>query len=212
MNRDCTLYEIHLAAYAGGDLPEPEYGAVSSHLSWCDACRAELVREYELRDLLGELPVVACPDRVSERLFATLGLDRDVPNPAPRPRRAPVFGRPPVGPLANGLMAAGLMAAVLLAALFLPGRLGRPDGPGPQASANVPATVYSDAEIAQARHDLIASLTMAAEVLDRSREQTMNDVFGNRLPGAVSGSLRPHAPDAQVPNRAPGASPSGGNG
>jgi hypothetical protein len=46
-------------------------------------------------------------------------------------------------------------------------------------------------EIAAARQDLIRTVTLTARVLDRAGRSTIADVFSERLPAMVAGSLRP---------------------
>ncbi len=62
------------------------------------------------------------------------------------------------------------------------------------------------------RREVIATLVLAADILDRSRDKTVVDVFGARLPRAISESLRPHATDAQNSTGNPNATHTGGNG
>ena len=196
MMRDCDFYEIHLAAYAAGDMADGERELLTAHLDTCDACRAELAREMDLRLLLGELPAARCPDAVSRSLHEIL--DLDAPQVAADDRRSAWAW---IGP-------AGVVAAALVALLLVPGlRDGAP--PTPQAAQEA----YSEAEVAQARREVLAVLALTADVLDRSSGRTMSNVFGDRLPEAVSGSLRsPHAPDAHTPNSAHSASDNGGQG
>ncbi|MCB1183978.1 zf-HC2 domain-containing protein [bacterium] len=196
MMRDCEFYEIHLADYAAGELPRDRREALEAHLSACGGCREELAREIDLRTVLGSLPVAPCPDAVTRGLAALLPLDI----PADRGRGAP---RPWLRLATSGLVAAALALFVLVPAL----RDGRP------AAAPAGHGAYTQAEVDQARRDVINVLALTAGVLDRSRTRTMTEVFGDRLPGAVSGSLRsPHAPDAHTPNGANGASDTGGQG
>jgi len=197
--QNCTLYELKLADYAAGDLQQPDLGVVDTHLEICADCRAELAREMELRTVLGEMPTVACPDSVTQ-FFGDL-LESDV-QPSVQHNRANWW---PAG--------LGLIAAALLAVLMVPGLLTGP--PQPQQVATNDSDIslgFSAAEIAQARHDVIATLAMAAEILDRSRDNTVVNVFGSRLPEAITGSLRPLASDAQKTTNDPNQTHNGGNG
>lgn len=195
---DCTLYDIQLTAYAAGELTEPDLGAVESHLKRCADCRAELAREKELRDLLGGLPTADCPDTVTHFLKGAVPSDEDKSSE----RR---FGWWPAG--------LGMIAAALLAVLLIPGLLNNPDQTDDLlAQAQIDAHEYTAAEISQARRDVIATLALAADVLERSRENTVVDVFGARLPRVINGSLRSPISDAQGTTDNHKTAPTGGNG
>lgn len=177
MNRDCNFFAGLLAEYASGSLPPEARRTVEVHLAGCAACRAELAREEELRAVLGSLPLVSCPPAVS-RLKS-------------RPTRWSRFSRWYLG--------GGLAAAVLMAGLFVPGI--RHSSSPPQSPA------YTAAEVDQARHDVLATIALTAEVLESSRLQTVHNIFSRRLPQAVAGSLTPL--DHQSP---PTPNATGGNG
>ena len=193
---DCTLYDIQLADYSAGELREPDLGAVESHLAQCANCRAELAREIELRQVLSGLPQVNCPQRVTTTLHESLA---QVETRTAFTRRWSV-GLP--------LVAATLLAVLLVRALWQ-----EPNAPVPNAvpTADV-AAQYTAAEIDQARREVIASLVLAADILDRSRDKTVVDVFGARLPRAISQSLVPRSSDAQNSTINTNAAHTGGNG
>ncbi len=189
--RDCAQYEIQLTAYAAAEMTGPDHRGLKNHLSRCADCRAELAREVELRTVLAGLPPARCPESVSHYLQDTLDL-----NGQPSSARANWW---PAG--------LGLVAATLLAVLLVPGLLN-----GPLTPAQVAAPEFTAAEIAQARHDVVATLTLAADVMNRSRNKTVVEVFGAHLPRAISGSLRPQGSDAHILNNPTDEPPTGGNG
>jgi len=195
---DCTLYDIQLAAYAAGELSEPELGAVESHLARCAECRDELAREIDMRTMLAGLPQVPCPQRVSVAVYDTLARTQT---------------ETMVGPWRRWSLGPALVAATLLAVLLVPTMWQKTSPPDPTV-ANVGAGTpqFTTAEIKQARREVIATLVLAADILDRSRDKTVVDVFGARLPRAISESLRPHATDAQNSTHNPNAPHTGGNG
>lgn len=193
---DCTLYDIQLTDYAAGELAEPDLGAVKKHLERCADCRAELAREVELRSLLGGLPTAECPDTVTNFLHDALPLDAG-------DSTGRSFGWWPAG--------MGLVAAALLAVLLIPGLMG--DNAGTERLvAQAETHEFTAEEISQARHDVIATLALAADVLERSRENTVADVFGARLPRIINDSLRSPASDAQGKTDNTKTAPTGGNG
>ena len=160
-------------------------------MSLCDETRLQLT-EYAAGDLpAAEAAAVAkhldgCPAcrrelGTEQALRATLG-SLPVASCPPgigdfRPTAAPVRRRSPL-PWGVGFAAAAGRAAVLLG-----GFLDRE-----------PAAEFSAAEIAAARHDVIYTLGLAADVIERSQRETVVDVFGDKLPRAVTGSLKMKSP------------------
>ena len=201
MNLHCANCGPELASWAAGELEPGLREAVAAHLADCPACRRELERELALRATLAGLPAAACPPQVSERVQAAIAAEQA------RTRR----GRLRLA--TTGALAAAALAAALL---LRPGaeRPGAPvpaaHGPaGPPVAATSPARPapaafdpvahaaamqaagYTPEQVAAARRDLIRTVALAATVLDRTGRQTISDVFSERLPAAVAGSLRP---------------------
>jgi anti-sigma factor RsiW len=202
--QDCTQFEIQLTAFAAGELPAAEVVAVADHLAFCASCRAELRREQKLRLVLQDLPMVACPDRV------TRAVQRQVAVPEPKRRTAGPARRPGLRRWPAGL---GLVAAALVVALLGTGLRQRTSVPLPgEAATVVPARIYTPAEITQARREAAAVLRLTANVLDRSRDRTVVDVFGSRLPRAIGDALLPAAHQSPTTDQQPHATIPGGNG
>ena len=201
MNIHCVNCGPELAAWAAGELEPGLREAVAAHLADCPACRRELDRELALRATLAGLPTATCPAAVSDRVLAAIAGEQA------RARR----GRLRLA--ATGALAAAALAAALL---LRPGGE-RPDGAGPVAgnpverpavetrpprpapapfdpvahASAMKAAGYTPEQVAAARRDLIRTVALAATVLDRTGRQTFSDVFSERLPAAVAGSLRP---------------------
>lgn len=199
MNINCANCGPELAPWAAGELEPGLRDAVAAHLADCPACRLELDRELALRATLAGLPAASCPPAVSERVQAAIAAGQ---------RRAR-HGR--LRLVAGG----GLAAATLAAALLLrPGAGPQVPAPvavlesAPAAAATAPRPVpvpvdpvahaaaiaaagYTPEQVAAARRDLIRTVALAAGVLDRTGRATISDVFSERLPAAVAGSLRP---------------------
>jgi len=202
--KDCSKHLLQLSAYASEELSERERQELSNHLAQCADCCEELDRERELRQRLSGLPQVACPDHVFEAIMAAT---TEEPKAAEFPSRQ------------NSWWSWGAVAAAaVVAVLFLPGLTGVLVNDQPEQNVAI-TDEFSAEEIAQAKLDIIATLTMAADVVARSGENTMSDVFGNRLPKSLSGSLiqkrAPHRTDAQSDvqdNNNPNASHLGGKG
>lgn len=170
MRTRCADIELELAGFAAGELDEPTADAVARHVVACAGCRDELSHELALRRTLADLPRVPAPR----------GLDLRPPAAAPRRRRRPaVFAA-----------AATLAAAVVLAVVLGDSpRSGRPTAPE--------AAGYDAAQIAAARRDAAYGLVLAARILERSEKRTVADVFGHRLPRAVTESLRADPPSPE---------------
>jgi anti-sigma factor RsiW len=200
---DCNAIESQLSEFAAGNLPRTDAVIVAAHLAACGSCRAEFDREQELRAILQELPLVTCPTRVSRALQRRVDLAAGLPA-ARRSRRWPA--------------SLGLVAAALLAVLLVPGLSRRTDRPLPTeaagaATSNAQATTgYTASEVNQARRDAVVALQLAASVLDRSRDRAVVDVFGSRLPRAISGALRPVPHQSPITDQPPQSTIPGGNG
>jgi anti-sigma factor RsiW len=82
-------------------------------------------------------------------------------------------------PWGVGFAAAAGLAAVLLG--------GFPD--------RAPADRWTEAEIAAARHDMITTLNLAADAIERGQRAAVVETFGERLPRAVTGSLKLKSPE-----------------
>lgn len=173
MNDACARYSGELTSFAAGELAAAERAAVADHLDGCPACRGELENELALRRDLNRLPTAACPAAVGERILAAVARDRR----AVRRRRWTVG--------AGATLAAAALAGVLVL------RPGTPAGTSGSVAEGEPAETYTAEQIAVARRDLIQTMTLTARVLDQARRGTLADVFNERLPAAVAGSLRP---------------------
>jgi anti-sigma factor RsiW len=176
MKLDCAACGPELAPCAAGDCDPAMRSAVAAHTAACPACRLELEREHELRAILAGLPSVTCPPAVTGRVLDAIVL-----------RQTAVRRRRWFAGAGTTVAAAALAGALLL----------HPDTPvapvyGVGATSVATATApYTTQEIAAARRDLIQTVTLTARVLDRAGRRTIADVFSERLPAAVAGSLRP---------------------
>jgi anti-sigma factor RsiW len=79
---------------------------------------------------------------------------------------------------------AGFAAAAGLAAILVGGFLDR-----------APQNRWTEAELAAARHDVITTLGLAAEAIERGQRTAVVETFGQRLPRAVTGSLKLKSPE-----------------
>ncbi len=170
MKLDCVACGPELASYATGDGDPEARRAIAAHLDACPACRRELAHERELRATLAGLPLVTCPPAVTARVLAAVALRRT------HVRRRRWFAG------VGTTMAAAALAGVLLL------RSNTSTAPSTDAATAAP---YTAVEIAAARQDLIRTVTLTARVLDRAGRSTIADVFSERLPAMVAGSLRP---------------------
>lgn len=159
----CRQITILLSAFAARELSEIEVRRVEAHLAACPTCRAELARELRLRELMQELPLVRCPDRVVARIEAVVESERH-----PGGVRASL--RP------HYLGAALLAAAMVLLALWLPLRPEKPEAPAAvlATTADKPS---SPADLDQARQEIARALALTAAVIDRTEQRLRNDVL-----------------------------------
>jgi anti-sigma factor RsiW len=169
----CHDIEIQLTAYAAGELDAQDAALVAAHLAACSACREEVARETLLRRTMGSLPDQPCPAGVSRELN-----DLDASRRRPRDHRTARSHWP------GGL---GLVAAAVLAIVLLPGLLRQPEA---EPEVAVPVQRWTNEEIADARKDMLYTLALTAAVLDRTSKSAMADVFGDRIPQAVTGSFK----------------------
>ncbi len=173
MKSRCADVELLLTEYAAGDLPVADVARVSGHLESCAACRDELAAEQRLRATLNALPQLSCPVEVSVPEQVVTGRTE-------RGRRA---GR---GEGRHWLWGgAGLAAAVVLLIVLLPST----PPPPPDRIVDSTGRTWSRTEIETARLEAKWSLALTAKILDRTGRRTVTDIFGRRLPRAVTGSL-----------------------
>jgi anti-sigma factor RsiW len=175
MNR-CRVIEIELAAYAAGEIDPAERDQVRSHLDGCAGCRAELAREMSLRKTLGGLPASTAPADLDQRIRASIHTARaDSRSGWSRHRLA---------------AAVTIAAASLALAFVLP-------NPGHDSA---PQSTWTDMEIAAAREEVMFTLGLTAQVLDRTQKTTIIEVFANQLPNSVNESLKLDKPETSGGN------------
>ena len=163
----CAAIEILLAEFEAGELDQAEANLVSAHLEICAECRAELAREKFLRGTLSDLPLVACPQRVTENILATVGSRPESAEPKPRPRR--------LNPILGWAAAAAAVVLVMTSPLVKD----RPSSPE-----------FTPQEIQTARQDAQRGLLMAVRVLNQTERSTVKEVFGQTLPESLSRSIK----------------------
>ena len=175
MNR-CREIEIELAAYAVGELDPVDHETVRSHLDGCAECREELAREMTLRETLGGLPTACAPATLDNRIMAAIHTsESDSRSRWSRHRLA---------------AAITVAAAGLALALILP-------KPGQDSS---PQQTWTDMEIAAARDEVMFTLGLTAQVLDRTQKNAIIEVFANQLPNTVNESLKLNKPETSGGN------------
>ena len=164
----CREIELQLAEYAADELAPSAANLVADHLVCCRPCRAELARERALLGTLADLPLVACPDRVTTAILAAIETE---------PTRAPWYRLTWNRPAMTGLAAA--LALVILVPL------------GWHQYTRNPREdqVYSREEIQAARRDATAALLLATRVIDRGERQTARRL-GNSLPETLTKTLK----------------------
>ncbi len=81
------------------------------------------------------------------------------------------------------------LAAMLAVLVFRPGPSHIPPLANTAGSPVGSSRVYTAADIKTARRDLAWTLTTTGRVLDRTSKEVIGEVFGRRLPHAISTSL-----------------------
>jgi len=166
MMHRCREIEIELAAYAGGELDSAEREQVRDHLDGCVGCRAELARENTLRETLGGMPAASAPMNLDNRIRSAI-----------RTAGAESHSRWYRHRLAAAITVA---AASLALALILPN----------VGQDSTPHQTWTDMEIATAREEVMFTLGLTAQILDRTQANAIIEVFGNQLPNSVNESLK----------------------
>jgi hypothetical protein len=201
----CDAIAALLAPHAAGELDAQGRWRVQAHLARCPACRQELARERQLRELAASAPPVRCPDHVTAAIGAAVDA-AEHRTARPVASRRPVARRP--GRLATWLPAAGLLTAAVLLALVLP----RTPAPAPEAAPGPAAPAVSDAgpapatttgtatapELQQARHEVAWALAFTADLIDRTEKRSLARALRLLRPAAGA------APDGADTSPAPG--------
>jgi len=162
----CPGIELELAAFCSGELDAAERGVVQDHLNQCADCRAELVREMNLRATLVSLPRAPAPDGLEASILAALPHGKDRFNGGKTANRRLV---------SMALVAAGLALVLLLPVL---------------RSAITPEQEWTEQEIAIARQVVMFTLGLTAKVIDRTQKTAVIDVFADMLPHAIDESFK----------------------
>ena len=191
--KTCQEIQLRLDDLRSGQLDADLRRAVLAHLETCAVCRAFYDLDEDLRDELADLPLVACPERVSEGILAQIADETQSmkmrPN-ATRPAHRRTGGttlRP-----RTWLPTAALLAAARRAA-------GRPaSGTQPPAVAGIR---HAGRLPRRRNHRRLRrrpeGVGAAARIIEQSERTTLQDVLGRQLPGSITGPLRDAFADRQ---------------
>ncbi len=159
----CQKAQALLQKFATGDLPTAAQVLVEAHLEQCESCRLEFETEMELLVNLGELPLVPCPQPITNNILTRIEIVE---------RRQNTAGN-------HWLLATStLVAAGLALVLLLPG-----------TTPTTPPETYSHREIITATKEAQWALAKVATVINRNEKNAFEQVFRKEIPGAVGGSL-----------------------
>ncbi len=166
MMNGCREIELELVAYCSGELDPAGMDTVRRHLDGCALCREELGREMEIRGILGSLPQEECPE----------ALERLINAAAPRSVTSISSARNRRRMTAVLVLAAASLAVALLVPALDP--------------VSGPAQSWTEEEVASARQEVMFTLALTVKVIDRTRKDTMVDVFADKLPHAIDESFK----------------------
>ncbi len=182
----CRDIQLELAGFLDGDLGPEEAAGIAAHLSRCAECAAELVREQVLRSSLGTASPARCPSGVTTAILKAVAAEVPPAAVAVRPR----FRRGALAPAGLGIALAACLVALVTTRTP---EVSQVPAPEVQALRSEPGPE----QVRQARRDLAWTLSLAARVIDHNEKETVKDVFGRKIPAAITGSLRSAAEASQ---------------
>lgn len=165
MMQNCEEIQLDLAEYLSGDLSANQTEQITAHLNGCHTCRLALQFEKDLRAALGDIPLETCPAKVTDNLLEILEAETEANQRTPRW----------IWPLS------GLAAAALAFLLILPGPFS-PDA-GSQSAEFTPTEIDAASNQAQ------LALAKVAQALNHNERTTLDKVFGEEIPTAMSATL-----------------------
>ncbi|MBU2502552.1 zf-HC2 domain-containing protein [bacterium] len=184
--KTCRDIQLELAGFLDGDLRPEETAGIAAHLARCAECAGELEREQALRQSLGSAPPVRCPATVTTAILKAVAAD----SPKSAAPVRPPFRRRALAPAGVGIALAACLVALVTTRtpdvdpVHTPEATAIRSEPGPE-------------RVRQARRDLAWTLNLAARVIDHNEKETVKDVFGRKIPAAITGSLRSAAEASQ---------------
>ncbi len=160
----CEKVHTLLPEYAKGSLPPSLQGVLDEHLQQCQSCQKDFVVEMEMMVNLGSLPLVPCPDHVTNDILEEIEIAERLQKSS---GRYWLWG------------ASTLVAAALALIILMP------------SSHNSPSTEpFSTAEIRVAAREASFALAKVATVINHNENQAFEQVLGREIPDAVGESLR----------------------
>ncbi|MGD9549100.1 MAG: anti-sigma factor [Candidatus Krumholzibacteriia bacterium] len=184
--KTCRDIQLELAGFLDGDLRPEETAGIAAHLARCAECTGELEREQALRRSLGTAPPVRCPATLTTAILKAVAAESPESAAPVQPR----FRRRALAPVGVGVALAACLVAMVATRT--------PDlDPAPTPGAAALRSEPGPERIRQARRDLAWTLDLAARVIDHNEKETVKDVFGRKIPAAITGSLRSAAEASQ---------------
>ena len=174
MKRKCEQFQAVLDGY---DVPGPAWlnrWRMAAHRRRCPDCAALWEKDQEVQHFLKTLPVLVCPEPVTQRVLAVTGADQK--------------DRVAVRPSSHGhrwriAMAGAAVIFSALAILFVV----EESNPLSPPTDN---TQYTAEEIKVARAQAQWSLAMAGRKLHQAEKEAVEEVFLNELPQSLRYSLK----------------------
>jgi anti-sigma factor RsiW len=162
---DCEKTQPLLSEFANAELSTPLLKQVERHLQVCAACRQDFATEMDILVNLGDLPLIKCPDQVTDNILARIEYE----------------ARPPrISHRRFWLLGTSSLAAAALALMIL----------APWSETTNSNDSYTNQEIRSATAEAQYALAKVAAVINQNEKSAFEQVFGQEIPGAVGGSLR----------------------
>jgi anti-sigma factor (TIGR02949 family) len=173
MKTHCDEIRANLGQFLDGDLSGQVRERFAAHLEGCAECREELRRERQVEEAVAELPRVACPDRVLQRISEATAGQEDKTSLARRFRL--LIDATRRRPLPIGLT---LVGALVLVMLLTP------------RQETIEPTQFSEDEIQTASKQATWTLTYVAQTINKAQDKTMEELLKESLRSMIRTRLK----------------------
>lgn len=171
MNTKCDAIKPLFEQFLNGDLRRKERSKVKKHLQRCSNCRIELEKEQQIEAMLVTLPKFKCPEKVAQAIFKTTVTNKEW-------KFFPTFFG-----WKTAVVGVVTLAIILFFVFYFNINL-----------KNQIHIEYSQNEILKTRKQAKWSLVYAAQIIQKSERQVVDNVLINNLPQTVRDALKKTVP------------------